>query len=50
MSKSNSYRKETYEDKFDRKYWVHNAAKRSWIRWTKRKNNKKYRHDNKPKI
>lgn len=36
-------RKATYEDKFERKYWTANNAKRSWIRWQKQYNNKRFR-------
>ena len=36
-------RKATYEDKFERKYWVNNNAKRSWIKWQKQYNNKRFR-------
>ena len=36
----NSYKKLTHEDKFERRYWVDNRAKRLWIKWTKRRNNK----------
>ena len=39
----NLNKKLTEEDKFSRKFWVHNRAKRSWIRKTKRENNKKFR-------
>ncbi len=44
--KSNIHKKLTEEDKFDRKFWVHNRAKRSWIKFTKRRNNKKFRRLN----
>ena len=40
MSERNINKKLTVEDKFDRKYWVSNKAKKLWIRWTKRRNNK----------
>ena len=33
----------TWEDKFERKYWVDNNAKRSWIKWQKQYNNKRFR-------
>ena len=36
-------RKATYEDKFERKYWTANNAKRSWMRWQKQYNNKQFR-------
>ena len=36
-------RKATWEDKFERKYWTANNAKRSWIRWQKQYNNKTFR-------
>lgn len=39
------YRKQTREDKFERKYWVHNRAKRNLIRFIKRINNKKIRRE-----
>lgn len=41
--KSNIHKKTTEEDKFDRQFWVHNKAKRNWLKFTKRKNNKKFR-------
>ena len=40
MSQRNINKKLTVEDKFDRKYWVSNKAKKLWIRWIKRRNNK----------
>ena len=41
------YKKETKEDKFDRKYWGSQKAKQSWLRWTKRTNNRKIRRKKK---
>lgn len=43
MAARNEIKKATYEDKFDRRYWVHNEAKRSWVRSLKRTNNRKFR-------
>ena len=43
MAARNEFKKTTWEDKFERKYWVSNKAKRSWIRFTKKYNNKKFR-------
>ena len=43
MAQRNEIKKVTYEDKFERHYWVHNKAKTHWIRWTKRFNNKQFR-------
>ena len=37
------HKKMTHEDKFERKWWVHNKAKRTWVRWMKKKNNKEFR-------
>lgn len=44
--KSNIHKKVTEEDPFDRRYWVHNRAKRNWLKFTKRQNNKKFRRLN----
>ena len=38
-----NFKKETRECKFDRKYWVHNTAKRNFFRYIKRYNNKVFR-------
>ena len=43
MGQRNEMKKATYEDKFDRRWWVCNKAKRSWVRSLKRTNNRKYR-------
>ena len=37
------HKKLTWEEKFDRKYWAGNKAKRIWVRWMKHTNNKKLR-------
>lgn len=50
MSERNTNKKLTVEDKFDRKYWVSNKAKKLWIRWTKRYNNKLVRRHFKKQI
>ena len=41
--KSNIYKKMTREDKFERKWWVDNRAKRVWVRFEKRANRRKFR-------
>lgn len=46
----NLMKKSTYEDKFERKFWVHNKAKTHWIRWTKRVNNKSFRRQGKEEV
>lgn len=33
----------TREDKFERKWWVDNRAKRVWVRFEKRANRRKFR-------
>lgn len=43
MAARNEIKKVTYEDKFERRWWVDNKAKRNWIRWTKRFNNRQFR-------
>ena len=43
MTKSAMYKKFTYEDKFDRRWWADGRAKRSWIKFTKANNNRKFR-------
>lgn len=43
MAVRSMHKKLTYEDKFDRKFWVCNRAKRSWVKFTKHYNNKKLR-------
>lgn len=37
----------TYEDKWDRKWWVSNHAKQRWIKFTKTYNVRKFRRMNK---
>ena len=46
--KSNIYKKMTREkmtreDKFERKWWANNRAKRVWVRFEKRANRRKFR-------
>ena len=41
--KSNIHKKMTHEDKFERKWWVDNRAKRVWVRFEKRANRRKFR-------
>lgn len=41
--KSNIHKKMTREDKFERKWWVDNRAKRVWERFEKRTNRRKFR-------
>lgn len=41
--KSNIYKKLTYEDKFERKWWIDTRAKRVWVRFEKRANRRKFR-------
>lgn len=41
--KNNIHKRVTWEDKFGRKFWVDNKAKRVRIKWQKRYNNKKFR-------
>lgn len=43
MAQRSEMKKMTYEDKFDRHYWVNNKAKRCYIKFMKRYNNHKYR-------
>ena len=49
MQHSN-YKKETWEDKFERKFWAGNKAKLKWVRFIKRFNNKKYRRKGKEEL
>ena len=49
MQHSN-YKKETWEDKFERKFWAGNKAKLKWVRFIKRFNNHKYRRKGKEEI
>lgn len=39
----NEIKRLTHENKFDLYYWVDNKAKQNWIRFMKRRNNKRYR-------
>lgn len=41
--KSNIHKKMTYEDKFERKWWIDSRAKRVWVRFEKRANRRKFR-------
>ena len=43
MAQRALYKHMTYEDKFDRKYWVHNRAKRKFVKFLKHNNNNKLR-------
>ena len=43
MSEKSTMKKETQENKFERKYWVDNRAKRCFVRFLKKYNNKKFR-------
>lgn len=47
---NNLHKRQTHEDKFDRKFWVHNKAKRIWLRFTKRSNEKKFRRIGKQEV
>ena len=49
MQHSN-YKKLTWEDKFERKFWAGNKAKLKWVRFIKRFNNHKYRRKGKEEI
>jgi len=43
MAQKSIHKKQTREDKFTRKFWVNNKAKRVWLRYNKRQNAKKIR-------
>lgn len=46
----NNYKKETKENKFDRKYWVDNKGKRTYFRFVKKYNNKIFRQKQKTEL
>lgn len=43
MTKRSMEKRLTHEDKFDRKWWVNNKAKRSYVRFLKKSNRRKAR-------